>query len=99
MRSVLAVISLWLYLNWGGFALLVGLNKAIQQEGIPVTSVPENAAPGKDLSPAAQRALEEAAERRKAAAAEPMEKELSGPKGPEPTRFGDWERKGIVSDF
>jgi hypothetical protein len=25
--------------------------------------------------------------------------ELGGPKGPEPTRFGDWERKGIVSDF
>jgi len=26
-------------------------------------------------------------------------KEVGGPKGPEPTRFGDWERKGIVSDF
>ncbi len=26
-------------------------------------------------------------------------KELGGPKGPEPTRYGDWERKGIVSDF
>lgn len=68
-----------------------------------MTSVPENAAPGKELSPAARRALEEAAERRKAKAAEPAEnepeKELSGPKGPEPTRFGDWERKGIVSDF
>jgi hypothetical protein len=25
--------------------------------------------------------------------------ELGGPKGPEPTRYGDWERKGIVSDF
>ena len=25
--------------------------------------------------------------------------EENGPKGPEPTRFGDWERKGIVSDF
>ena len=25
--------------------------------------------------------------------------ELNGPKGPEPTRFGDWERKGITSDF
>ena len=26
-------------------------------------------------------------------------KEFGGPKGPEPTRYGDWERKGIVSDF
>ena len=26
-------------------------------------------------------------------------KEVNGPKGPEPTRYGDWERKGIVSDF
>lgn len=26
-------------------------------------------------------------------------KEIGGPKGPEPTRYGDWERKGIVSDF
>jgi hypothetical protein len=26
-------------------------------------------------------------------------KELGGRKGPEPTRFGDWEKKGIVSDF
>ena len=25
--------------------------------------------------------------------------ELGGPKGPEPTRYGDWERKGLVSDF
>lgn len=29
----------------------------------------------------------------------PPVKEIGGPKGPEPTRFGDWERKGIVSDF
>ncbi|MDF2368149.1 MAG: DUF1674 domain-containing protein [Sneathiella sp.] len=25
--------------------------------------------------------------------------EVGGPSGPEPTRYGDWERKGIVSDF
>lgn len=62
-------------------------------------SVPENAAPGKALSPAARRALEEAAARRKSEDVKPMATELSGPKGPEPTRFGDWERKGIVSDF
>jgi len=28
-----------------------------------------------------------------------MVKEIGGPQGPEPTRYGDWERKGIVSDF
>ncbi|MBC4015190.1 DUF1674 domain-containing protein [Siccirubricoccus deserti] len=26
-------------------------------------------------------------------------KEIGGPSGPEPTRYGDWERKGRVSDF
>jgi hypothetical protein len=61
--------------------------------------VPEPA-PEKVLSPEAQRALAEAAERRAAAAAPaPHAKELQGPDGPEPTRFGDWERKGIASDF
>jgi hypothetical protein len=55
----------------------------------------------KPLSPAAQRALAEAEARRKAAEANPhpMAKELQGPKGPEPTRYGDWETKGIASDF
>ncbi|MHB0786840.1 DUF1674 domain-containing protein [Bradyrhizobium sp. 5.13L] len=57
----------------------------------------------KPLSPAAQRALAEAEARRQAAAAQAMHearaKELQGPKGPEPTRYGDWERKGIASDF
>jgi hypothetical protein len=55
----------------------------------------------KPLPPAAQRALAEAEERRRAAAmrAEALPKELQGPKGPEPTRYGDWERKGIASDF
>jgi hypothetical protein len=57
--------------------------------------------PRKPLTPAAQRALAEAAARRaqaeKTAAARPPE--LHGPRGPEPTRFGDWERKGIASDF
>jgi hypothetical protein len=55
----------------------------------------------KQLTPAAQRALAEAEARRKAAAAEAeaRPKELKGPKGPEPTRYGDWETKGIASDF
>jgi len=53
----------------------------------------------KPLSDAARRALMEAEERRKARAASPQAPESGGPKGPEPTRYGDWERKGIVSDF
>jgi len=62
--------------------------------------LPENAAPGKPLTPQARRALEEAAERRRAqTAAAPTVPELNGPAGPEPTRFGDWERKGLAVDF
>jgi hypothetical protein len=62
--------------------------------------LPENAAPGKPLTPQARRALQEAAERRRArAAASPPAPELNGPAGPEPTRFGDWERKGLAVDF
>jgi hypothetical protein len=57
----------------------------------------------KKLTPAAERALAEAeAEARRQAAAanaKQMPKELQGPKGPEPTRYGDWENKGIASDF
>jgi hypothetical protein len=58
--------------------------------------------PRKPLSPAAQRALAEAEARRaaaEAAAPAPAAKEFQGPKGPEPTRYGDWENKGIASDF
>lgn len=29
----------------------------------------------------------------------PVTGEIGGPRGPEPTRFGDWERKGRVTDF
>lgn len=55
--------------------------------------------PAKVLSPAAQRALAEAEERRKAAAALELPTELGGRKGPEPVRYGDWEKKGIAVDF
>ncbi|MEL7301664.1 MAG: DUF1674 domain-containing protein [Pseudomonadota bacterium] len=51
------------------------------------------------LPPAAQRALAEAAERKKAEKAQDMPKELGGREGPEPVRFGDWEKKGIAYDF
>ena len=58
-------------------------------------------APPKILSPAAQRALSEAEERRRLAEQNAVErpKEYNGRNGPEPVRYGDWESKGIASDF
>ena len=55
----------------------------------------------KPLSDAAKRALAEAAERRAKAEAEakPLPPEIDGRAGPEPTRYGDWEKKGLISDF
>jgi hypothetical protein len=52
----------------------------------------------KRIAEAAARANEEAAARRTKAQA-PLPPERGGRKGPEPTRYGDWEKKGIVSDF
>lgn len=51
------------------------------------------------LNDAAKRALAEAAARKQATKDNALDLELGGPKGLEPTRFGDWERKGITSDF
>ena len=48
---------------------------------------------------AARRALEEAELRKNGRGAGALPKELGGRKGPEPTRYGDWEKKGIASDF
>jgi hypothetical protein len=62
---------------------------------------PVDPTPGKKLSPQAERALKEAAERRaeREAKAPPARKEIGGPAGLEPTRYGDWEKKGLTSDF
>jgi len=48
---------------------------------------------------AGERAKAEAEERRRAAADPHLPKEIGGQSGPEPTRYGDWEKKGITSDF
>ena len=53
----------------------------------------------KPLPAAARRALEEAEARRKSEAAQVQGQEVGGRKGPEPTRYGDWEKDGILSDF
>ena len=52
-----------------------------------------------DLPAAAQRALAEAQARRNAASKSPLPKELGGRDGPEPVRYGDWEKKGLAVDF
>jgi hypothetical protein len=51
------------------------------------------------LKAAATRALAEAAARKAETPDVALPVELGGRDGPEPTRFGDWEKKGIVSDF
>ena len=55
--------------------------------------------PPRQLSPAAQRALKEAEERRQKVAAEDRPQEVGGRDGADPVRFGDWEKGGIISDF
>ncbi|MDF3415383.1 DUF1674 domain-containing protein [Sulfitobacter sp. M57] len=79
---------------------------------IPDTPTPPTPTPGPDLPPgpnptpapkpippAAQRALAEAEERRKKAAELALPPELGGRDGPEPVRYGDWEKKGLAVDF
>lgn len=58
-------------------------------------------APRKELTPAAQRALAEADERRKVAETQASltQPEVGGRDGPDPVRYGDWEKGGIISDF
>jgi hypothetical protein len=51
------------------------------------------------IAEAARRANAEAQARRAHETKKQLPPELGGPKGPEPTRYGDWERKGIISDF
>lgn len=52
------------------------------------------------INEAAQRALEEADRRKAVKSTEPeIAPEKGGQEGPEPTRFGDWEKGGLISDF
>ena len=58
-----------------------------------------HATPERPLTEAARRALLEAAARRVAEAGAALPVEHGGPRGPEPTRYGDWEKKGLAVDF
>jgi hypothetical protein len=53
----------------------------------------------KRIREAGERARAEAEARRKAQAPAERPAEIGGQKGPEPTRYGDWEKKGLISDF
>ncbi len=71
-----------------------------QGESAALVAAIPGAAPGKVLSPEAIRALEEADARRQAAAPRDMPAEINGRReGEEPTRYGDWEKKGLAVDF
>jgi hypothetical protein len=61
------------------------------------TSTPQQVAAR--IAEGARHANAEAEARRAQEIKKEMPPELGGPKGPEPTRYGDWERKGILSDF
>ena len=83
--------------------------KVMSSDATPPKPVPDNAesrATGRrPLTPAAERALAEAAARRAALDRKPDEpaeenaKEVRGRGGLDPTRYGDWEVNGIASDF
>ncbi|MFN9148407.1 MAG: DUF1674 domain-containing protein [Hyphomonadaceae bacterium] len=74
----------------------------MNEKSAPLPPLPSPVREGEsfDLSTPAGRALAEAATRRVQTEAElALANEINGPKGAEPTRFGDWERKGIAYDF
>ena len=54
---------------------------------------------GARIREAGVRASAEAEARRGAEKRSKSPKEIGGQDGPEPTRYGDWERKGVISDF
>jgi len=56
----------------------------------PASVAPLKEAPPAAAKPAGEKSADKPADK---------PKELGGPSGPEPTRYGDWERKGICVDF
>ena len=60
---------------------------------------PEDVGGRRALPAAARRALEEAEQRRRAAASPERPREVGGRGGQDPARYGDWEVKGLASDF
>lgn len=87
-----------------GFCLLTDGAKSVSVKSIQKPTgarVPEPTKPDPEI---AKRALAEAEARRQAAKeaerqAGEKPREVNGAKGPDPARYGDWENKGIASDF
>lgn len=73
------------------------MQRAEEKTSAIATGAGDHGEPGQ----AARRALAEAGERRRLAASSLLaaQKEINGRGGPDPVRFGDWEVKGIASDF
>ncbi|MFV0298199.1 MAG: DUF1674 domain-containing protein [Hyphomicrobiaceae bacterium] len=75
----------------------------MSQEGkpLPASAEADVPSPRRELTPEAERALAEAAARRREReqTAKAPKKELGGREGPDPVRYGDWENGGIASDF
>jgi hypothetical protein len=71
------------------------------KDGIPPAAAANQKASKKPLAPAAERALAEAAARRaeRESAESRAPQEIAGRGGLDPTRYGDWEVKGVASDF
>lgn len=70
------------------------------EQATPEEQTPEEQARAERVAAAAERALAEAHERKAADAAKADGPgEIGGPSGPDPTRFGDWEKKGLAIDF
>ncbi len=74
--------------------------KGAEFENARAVDLIPGAAPGKTLSAEAMRALLEAEARRQAAPVAALPAEINGRReGEEPTRYGDWEKKGLAVDF
>jgi hypothetical protein len=78
-----------------------GLSGAILAEFAPVPNAPSDVdfPPAPDASDARSASVDARPPVREPARVPPASTELGGPTGPEPTRFGDWERKGRCIDF
>jgi hypothetical protein len=72
-----------------------------RRKEIAMTGTPDHAPDDipDDIPPAARRALDEAAARARARTGATPPVELGGRDGPDPARYGDWEKKGIAIDF
>ncbi len=82
---------------------MTGVMYALSRQGQALMDTPKKASSPEEiaarLAEAAKRANAEAETRRAAAKLPDLPPERGGPKGLEPTRYGDWEKKGLISDF